>query len=79
MRRQLSTGDKRPINLVKYAERCQRVYQDLKDIAHAKVVSDQYTEKRAAAATLSHTFSAKKMTITNTKTIQTASFPAINC
>ena len=36
VRQQLINGNKPPINLFKYAEQCQRVYQGLKDLAHAE-------------------------------------------
>ena len=40
MRWKLSSGDKRPIDLLKYAEHCQCVYQDFKDLARMKAALD---------------------------------------
>ena len=61
MRYQLSTGDKRPINLLEYTKHCQRMYQDLKNIACAKTAFKQYMEKRAASIDFSAVISAKKL------------------
>lgn len=67
MLRQLNTGDKRPTDLLEYAERCQRVYQGLKDVARAKAASERYMEKRAAARATTTT-PAKKVTTSTTTT-----------
>ena len=75
MQCQLSTGDEEPTDLLKYAERCQRVAQRLKDAARRKAASEKYNEKRAATAPSSSTPAAKKAT-TSTTTTQTTSSSA---
>ena len=75
MQRQLSTKDKKPTNLLKYAERCQRVVQKLKDAAHIKTASEQYNKNGAAAtiAPASNTPAAKKIATSSSTTAQTTS------
>ena len=69
MQRQLSTGNEKPTDLLKYAERCQRVAQRLKNTARTKAALERYNEKCAAAAALaSSTLAAKKATTSTTTT-----------
>ena len=74
MRRQLASGDKRPTDLHEYAERCQRVYQDIKDIARATAAAERYKEK-CFATTLGPATNpaAKKVATTSTTTTRTTS------
>ena len=71
MQNKLSTGEKRPTDLHEYAERCQRVYQDIKNIARATAAAEQY--KRTATTTTSNTIPAKKVATTSTTTRTTSS------
>ena len=52
MQRQLSTGDKKLIDLLKYVKYCQCVSQRLKDAERAKVALKQYTEECIAAVAI---------------------------
>ena len=74
MQLQLSTGDEEPTGLLKYAERCQRVAQRLKDAGRAKVAAEKYAEKQAAAT--AKTAPAPKKGSTSTTTMQTTSSSA---
>ena len=76
MQRQLNTGNERPTNLLKYAERCQQVYQGLKDIARVTAAAEQYKEKRVSST--NNTPAAKKVA-TSTTTTQTTSLTKPNC
>ena len=75
MQRQLNTENERPTNLLKYAERCQQVYQGLKDVARVLAAAKQYKEKRASS---NNTPAAKKVA-TNITTTQTMSSTEPNC
>ena len=75
MQHQLSTEDKRLTNLLEYAECCQCVYQNLKDIARVKAASKQYMEKRAALTGSSTATPAKKINTSTTTTQTTNSKP----
>ena len=80
MQRQLSTGNKKPTNLFRYAKRCQRVLQRLKNPAHIKAVSKKYAEKNATAATATTSISpAPKKVSTSTTTIQTTNSTNLSC
>ena len=68
MQRQLNTGDERPTDLLRYAERCQRVYQGLKNVARVTAAIERNKEKRASNNT-----SAAKKVATSTTTTQTTS------
>ncbi|MCJ1469365.1 hypothetical protein MMC07_007998 [Pseudocyphellaria aurata] len=59
IQRQLSTGDKTPTDLYIYAERCERVYQQLTDANRAKALADRYFEERATATTMTTTTTSK--------------------
>ena len=72
MQRQLNTGDEQPTNLLKYAKRCQRVYQGLKNVACVTAAVKQAKEKRALTL-------AAKNVATSTTTTQTTSSTKPNC
>ena len=72
MQLQLSTSDEELTDLLKYAERCQRVAQRLKDAGRAKVAAEKYAEKRAATTAKT----APKKVSTSTTTTQTTSSSA---
>ena len=59
MQRQLSTGNKEPTYLLRYAERYQRVLQCLKNAVDTKTASEKYAEKQATA--ISAAFAPKKL------------------
>ena len=73
MKQQLASGDKRLTDLHEYAERCQRVYQDIKDIARATAAAKQYKEKRGTTTSGPATLPTKKVATTSTTTTRTTS------
>ena len=77
MQRQLSTGDKEPTNLLKYAKHCQRVSQRLKDAARTKAALERYIEKRATASTLdAATITTPAKKVSTSTTMQTTTLAA---
>ena len=52
MQCQLSTGNKKPTDLFKYIEHCQRVSQRLKDAARTKAALERYIEKTCSSFNL---------------------------
>ena len=65
MQRQLNTGDERPTDLLRYAERCQRVYQELKNVARVTAAVERAKEKRALSTAATP---AKKVATSTTTT-----------
>ena len=56
VRRQLINGDKPPTDFFEYAERCQRVYQELKDLARIEAeVFEEYVIAPARKVSTIHT------------------------
>ena len=79
MQCQLITGDKQPTNLLKYAKRCQRVYQRLKNLACMTAALEKYAEKYVAAtATAAFATSLAKKVSTRITTTKTTSFANLN-
>ena len=72
MQCQLNTRDERPTDVLKYAKRCQQVYQGLKDVARVTAAVERAKEKHASS-----TSAAKKVaTSLSTMTTQTMSSSA---
>lgn len=73
MQHNMVNEDKKPTNLLKYAEQCKQVYQKLKKISRLIAASKQYKKKRIATNLGLITFPARKTT-TSTTTMRTMSF-----
>ena len=63
---QLATGDQAPTDLYAFAQKCQRLYQDLKDSDRSKASMERYAERRSSTAPTPSAMA--KRTTTSTKT-----------
>ena len=69
MNRQLATGAEAPTDLYEFAHKCQRLYQDLKDLDRSKANMDRYAESKRPSTTASS--SSAPTTTTTTSTTET--------
>ena len=66
MSRQLATGDLEPTDLYEFAQKCQRLYQSLKESDRSKASMERFAEKRASMAQSTPSTSATRTTTTAT-------------
>ena len=78
MSRQLATGDLEPTDLYEFAQKCQRLYQSLKESDRSKASMERFAEKRASMAQTTPSTSATRTTTTATTKTYVPSRPTSN-